>query len=43
LVAFHIAGATGFMIVLTILWARLGQPTDRFGQMVDDNRATVSS
>ncbi len=43
LVAFHIAGATGFMIVLTILWGRLGQPTDRFGQMVDDNRATVSS
>ena len=46
LVAVHILGATGFMIVLTVLWWSLGrrprtmQPADV--QTVDDNRATVA-
>jgi cytochrome c oxidase assembly protein subunit 15 len=46
LVAAHILGATGFMIVLTVLWWSLGRrprtttPVDV--QTVDDNRATVA-
>lgn len=46
LVAVHILGATGFMIVLTILWWSLGRATSSIGseldQSIDDSRATVA-
>lgn len=46
LVAAHILGATGFMIVLTILWWTLGRrstvPDSPPDQMVDESRATVA-
>jgi cytochrome c oxidase assembly protein subunit 15 len=46
LVAIHILGATGFMIVLTVLWWSLGRrpraSTAARVQTVDDNRATVA-
>ena len=46
LVAVHILGATGFMIVLTILWWSLGRATSSIGseldQAIDDSRATVA-
>lgn len=46
LVAVHILGATGFMIVLTILWWSLGRrPSEarsEIDQAIDDNRATVA-
>ena len=46
LVAVHILGATGFMIVLTILWWSLGreesEPRIASDQIVVDSRATVS-
>lgn len=46
LVAVHILGATGFMIVLTVLWWTLGRTASASGSTVahsvDDSRATVA-
>ena len=46
LVAAHILGATGFMIVLTVLWWTLGRrslsPGPMSDQTVDESRATVA-